>query len=74
MNNDVEVMLYRLYDAVKTPHDDVMILPFGNSKPEEVIKWLDKLSDEEFMLLMKTPIISQAKSFYTKIRKQLKGE
>lgn len=74
MDKDVEVMLYRLYDAVKTPHEDVMILPFGNSKPEEVIRWLDKLSDEEFKLLMKTPIINQAKSFYTKTRTELKGE
>ena len=74
MDKDVEVMLYRLYDVVNTPHDDVMILPFGNSKPEGVIKWLDELSDEEFSLLMKTPIIHQAKHFYTKVRKQLKGE
>lgn len=74
MEKDIEEMLYRLYDVVKTPHDDVMILPFGNSEPEEVIKWLDNLSDEEFSLLMKTPIINQAKHFYSKIRKQLKGE
>ena len=68
MDKDIETMLYRLYDAVKTPHDDVMILPFGNSKPEEFIAWLNSLSDEEFSLLMKTPIINQAKVFYTKIR------
>ena len=74
MDKDVEVMLYRLYDVVNTPHDDVRILPCGNRKPEEVLKWLDELSDEEFSLLMKTPIIHQAKHFYTKVRKQLKGE
>lgn len=33
MDKEVEIMLYRLYDVVKTPHDDVMILPFGNSNP-----------------------------------------
>ena len=31
MDKEVEKMLYRLYDVGKTPHDDIMILPFGNS-------------------------------------------
>lgn len=74
MDKDIERMLYELYDVVKTPHDDVMILPFGNSSPEEVINWLVNLSDEDFSLLMKTPIINQAKMFYTKVRKKVKGE
>ena len=74
MDKDIERMLYELYDVVKTPHDDVMILPFGNSNPEEVINWLVNLSDEDFSLLMKTPIINQAKMFYTKVRKKAKGE
>ena len=67
-------MLYRLREIVKTPHPEVMILPFGNGKKEEVINWIINLSDEEFNLLMKTPIIVQAKIFYTKLRKQMKGE
>lgn len=74
MDKEVEKMLYKLYDAVKTPHDEIMILPFGNSEPEEVISWLISLSNEEFSLLMKTPIIIQAKAYYTNIRKQIKGE
>ena len=74
MDKDIERMLYELYDVVKTPHDDVMILPFGNSSPEEVINWLVNLSDEDFSLLMKTPIINQAKMFYTKVRKKVRGE
>ena len=74
MDKKVEEMLYRLYDTVKTPHDEIMILPFGNSKKEEVISWLISLTDEEFSLLMKTPIIIQAKAYYTNIRKQIKGE
>ena len=61
-------MLHRLREIVKTPHPEVMILPFGNGKPEEVIEWIVNLSDEEFDLLMKTPIIVQAKIHYTKIR------
>jgi len=74
MNKEIEEMLYKLYDVVKTPHDDVMILPFGNSKPEEVISWIVNLNDEDFSLLMKTPIINQAKMYYTKIRKQIRGD
>ena len=74
MDKEVEKMLYRLYDTVKTPHDDIMVLPFGNSEPEEVISWLISLNDKEFSLLMKTPIIIQAKAYYTNIRKQIKGE
>ena len=50
MNKEIEEMLYKLYDVVKTPHDDVMILPFGNSKPEEVITWIVNLNDEDFSL------------------------
>ena len=74
MDKDIERMLYELYDVVKTPHDDVMILPFGNSQPEDVINWLVNLSDEDFSYLMKTPIINQAKMFYTKVRKKVRGE
>ena len=66
---DTNDMLNRLREVVKTPYPEGMILPFGNGKPEEVINWLNGLSDEEFDLLMKTPIIVQAKIFYTKIRK-----
>ena len=67
-------MLKRLREIVKTPHPEVMILPFGDAKPEEVIEWIVNLSDEEFCELMQTPIIVQAKIFYTKIRKQMRGE
>lgn len=74
MDKEVEKMLYRLYDIVNTPHDDIMILPFGNSEPKEVIDWIVNLSEDDFSLLMKTPIINQAKAFYTRIRKQLRGE
>ena len=69
-----EYMLHRLREIIKTPHPEVMILPFGNGKPEEVIEWIVNLSDEEFCELMQTPIIVQAKIFYTKIRKQMRGE
>ena len=62
-------MLLKLREIVKTPYPEVMILPFGNSSPVEVINWISSLSEEEFNELMKTPIISQAKMFYTKIRK-----
>ena len=74
MDRDVKKMLVRLHEAVKTPVDEVMVLPFGNSRPEEVISWLDSLNDYEFFLLMKTPIIIQAKHFYTELRKKLRGE
>ena len=74
MDNDVKEMLHRLRIAIKTPEDEGMILPFGNSRPEEVIVWIDSLNDDEFSLLMKTPIIVQAKIFYTKLRKKLRGE
>ena len=53
-------------------NDEVMVLPYGNSKPEEVLDWILDLSDEEFNLLMKTPIIIQAKIFYTEFRKKYK--
>ena len=66
---DTNDMLNILREVVKTPYPEGMILPFGNGKPEEVINWLKGLSDEEFDLLMKTPIIVQAKMFYMKIRK-----
>ena len=72
MEKKVEDMLIRLYDAVKTPYDEIMVLPFGNSTPEEFFEWLISLSDEEFELLMKTPIIIQAKKFYTDARKKIK--
>ena len=66
MNTDD--MLLKLREIVKTSYPDVMVLPFGNSKPNEVINWIISLNDQEFDLLMKTPIIVQAKIFYTKIR------
>ena len=40
----------------------------------DVIKNVFNLSDEDFSLLMKTPIINQAKMYYTKIRKQIRGD
>lgn len=70
----VDEMLHELHEVVSTPDDEIMVLPFGNSNPNEVISWLIGLSDEEFELLMKTPIIIQAKVYYRKIRTQLKGE
>jgi hypothetical protein len=65
-------MLHRLHEVVNTPDDEVMILPYGNSKPEDVLDWILDLSDEEFNLLMKTPIIVQAKIFYSDFRKKYK--
>ena len=41
---------------------------------EETEKWILSLSDDEFKLLCEYPIIVQAKIFYTKIRKQMRGE
>lgn len=70
----VEEMLHKLHEVVKTPDDEIMVLPFGNSNPNEVIDWLINLSDEEFQLLMETPIIIQAKAFYKSIRTEIKGE
>ena len=69
-----EDMLLKLREVVKTPHPECMILPFGNSPPEEVIEWIISLSDKEFNLLMNSPIIVQAKIFYTKIRKEYKND
>ena len=37
MEKEIEEMLYKLYDVVKTPHDDIMVLPFGNSKKRQKI-------------------------------------
>ncbi len=70
MSKEVEMMLKRLYKVVKTDEDDIMVLPYGNAKPEDVIKWIVELSDEEFDLLVKTPIIVQAKIMYNEIRKK----
>ena len=70
----VDEMLHELHEVVNTPDDEIMVLPFGNSNPNEVISWLISLSNDEFELLMKTPIIIQAKVYYRKIRTQLKGE
>ena len=70
----VEEMLHKLHEVVKTPDDEIMVLPFGNSNPNEVIDWLINLSDEEFQLLMETPIIIKAKAFYKNIRTEIKGE
>ncbi len=67
-------ILLKLREIVKTPHPECMILPFGNSPPEEVIKWIISLSDKEFDELMNSPIIVQAKIFYTKIRKEYKND
>ena len=51
-----------------------MILPYGNARPIDVVNWVVELSDEDFEELMKTPIIIQAKIFYSKLRKIMKGE
>ena len=71
---EIEEMLHELHKAVKTPNDEILCLPFGNSSPNEVIDWLVNLSDEDFEVLMKTPIIIQAKAYYRKIRNEIKGE
>lgn len=63
-------MLIKLHEIVKTPYNECMILPFGNNKPSEVIKWIKELNEEEFNLLMSTPIIVQAKIFYKKLRQK----
>ena len=70
----VEEMLHKLHEVVKTPDDEIMVLPFGNSSPNEVIDWIVNLSDSDFIVLMKTPIIIQAKAFYKNIRTEIKGE
>ena len=67
-------MLKELYKVVKTPYDEGMILPYGNARPIDVVNWVVELSDEDFEGLMKTPIIIQAKIFYSKLRKIMKGE
>ena len=64
----VDDMLKRLYKVVKTDEKDIMVLPFGNANKYEVIDWIINLSDEEFDVLLKTPIIVQAKIFYKKVR------
>ena len=71
---EIEEMLHELHKAVKTSDDEIMCLPFGNSSPNEVIDWLINLSNEDFEMLMKTPIIVQAKVYYRKIRNEKKGE
>ena len=67
-------MMHKLHEIVNTPDDEIMVLPFGNSDPREVISWLIGLSDDEFDVLMQLPIIIQAKVFYRKIRNEFKGE
>ena len=66
-------MLKELHKIVKTPSNECMILPYGNAKPEDVIKWICELSDEDFNELMNTRIIIQAKIFYSNLRKEMKG-
>ena len=66
-------MLKRLYKAVKTDENDIMVLPFGNAKKEDVLAWIISLSDEEFDVLLETPIISQAKIFYKRVREYYKS-
>ena len=70
---EVDMMLLKLREITKTPDPEIMVLPYGNNNPEEVISWIASLSDEEFCLLMQTPIIFQAKKFYNDIRKKVKG-
>ena len=67
-------MLNKLHEVLKIQGGEIMALPFGRSNPDEVIDWLINLSDEEFAVLMKTPIINQAKSYYTKIRLEIREE
>lgn len=67
-------MMNELHEIVKTPDDEIMVLPFGNSDPREVTSWLIGLSDDEFDVLMQLPIIIQAKVFYRKIRNEFKEE
>ena len=69
-----DIMLQKLRKVTKTPYPEIMCLPYGNGNPDEVIDWIVNLSDEDFHLLMQTPIIIQAKMFYTNIRKKVKGE
>ena len=71
---EIEEMLHKLHEVVKTPDDEIMVLPFGNSNPNEVIGWIVNMSDEDFEVLMKKPIIIQAKANYRKIRNEIKGE
>ena len=67
-------MMHELHEIVKTPDDEIMVLPFGNNDPHEVISWIIGLSDDEFDVLMQLPIIIQAKVYYRKIRNEFKGE
>ena len=70
----VDEMVHELHKVVKTPDDEIMILPFGNAKPNDVIRWIINLSNEDFDVLLHTPIIAQAKIHYCNIRKFNKGE
>ena len=63
-------MLKELREVVKTPSNEIMILPYGNARDIDVINWILSLSEEDFHNLMKTDIIIQAKIFYTKIREK----
>ena len=71
---NVNDMLKELHKAVNVPDNEVMALPFGNSNPDEVISWIVSLSDEDFSLLMKTPIINQAKEYYKNVRTELRSK
>ena len=64
----IEEMLKEFHKVLKTPDEDILRLPFGNSDPDEVINWIINLSDEDFSTLMKTPIVNQAKIYYKKFR------
>ena len=65
---EVEEMLHKLHEVIKVPDNEIMALPFGNSNPNEVIDWIINLSDEDFEVLMETPIINQSKIYYKTIR------
>ena len=64
----IEEMLKELHEVLNIPEEDILKLPFGNSNPDDVIDWIINLSDEDFNVLMQTPIINQAKAYYKKLR------
>ena len=64
----VEEMLKELHEVLNIPKDEILKLPFGNSNPEDVMDWIINLRDEDFNVLMQTPIVNQAKIYYKKIR------
>lgn len=67
-----DILWKNFINALNCKGYEILILPYGNAKPEQVNNFILSLTDEEFDLLMKNNIVIQAKIFYSKLRKSFK--